>query len=252
MKPEQTNERPERSEKRITAAVPIRVTYWDQEEKSRLAMACTYDISPRGARMTMLPGIKGVGEIISVEQGRTKALCRVVWIICDHSQRHCHMGIQCIEPETTLWDAELRQMEELYDRMVPEGLLGRMRRAGSLERDRRRYRRFQVEGSADLLRYGVDNSAVQTELRDLSSFGCRVASACPMVAGTDLKLALHLDHYELKMKARVLRVNIQLGLGIEFREIRKGDRQFLDFLMQKLDEEDLAENPRVEAARISM
>lgn len=251
MKRDETDRQPDRSDKRIHAALPIRVTYWDKDVRPRLAMACTYDISPRGARVTLLPGMTGAGEILAVEQGRNKACCRVVWVGDEKSQRRGQMGIQCIDPEATLWEAELRYMQEQYDPMVPEGLLGRMKWAGSLDRDRRRYRRFQVNGIVELLRHGTDTGSVQAELRDLSSFGCLVTSRGAMVAGTDVKVSLNVADYELSLKGRVLHARGDLGLGIEFREIRKGDRQLLDRLLQKLDVQDLASKPMAEAARMS-
>jgi PilZ domain len=251
MKQDEIDRPPDRSDKRIHAALPIRVTYWDNDVKPRLAMACTYDISPRGARVTTLPGMARVGEILAVEQGRNKACCRVVWVGDDGSPRRGQMGIQCIDPEASLWDAELRYMQEQYDPMVPQGLFGRMKWAGSLDRDRRRYRRFQVAGLAELLRHGTETGSVQAELKDLSSFGCLVTSKDPMVAGTNLKLSLSVANYDLCLKGRVLHVSGNLVLGIEFREIRKGDRQLLDHLLQKLDVPDLATKPMAEAARIS-
>lgn len=251
MKRDETARPQDRSDKRIHAALPIRVTYWDKDVKPRLAMACTYDISPRGARVTLLPEVTGVGEILAVEQGCNKACCRVVWIGGDNAQRRGQMGIQCIDPEATLWEAELRYMREQYDPMVPEGLLGRMKWAGSLDHDRRRYRRFHVEGLVELLRHGTDTGSVRGQLKDLSSFGCLVTSTGLMVAGTDLKLSLSVDNYDLRLKGRVLHAGGDLGLGIEFREIRKGDRQLLDHLLQKMDVPEEAGKPMAEAARIS-
>jgi len=252
MKQDGTDQPPDRSDKRIHAALPIRVTYWDKEVKPRLAMACTYDISPRGARVTALPGLAGVGEILAVEQGRNKTWCRVVWVGDDSSQRRGQIGIQCIDSDATLWKAELRYMQEQYDPMAPEGLLGRMKWIGSLDRDRRRYRRFQVAGLVELLRHGADTGSLQGELKDLSSFGCLVTSKDPMVAGTDVKLSLRVANYDLRLKGRVLHASGNLVLGIEFRQIRKGDRQLLDHLLQKLDVPDLATKPMAEAARISV
>jgi len=161
------------------------------------------------------------------------------------------MGIQCIDPEATLWEAELQYMQELYDPMVPENLLGRMNRAGSLSRDRRRQQRFQVRGVVELLRHGADTGSVQAELKDLSSFGCLVTSKDQMVSGTHLKLSLNVGNYDLRLKGRVLRASADLELGIEFREIRKGDRQLLEYLLRKLDGQGLATKPMAKAAKAS-
>jgi hypothetical protein len=42
---------PRRVSKRIHVALPIRVTYWDNDKKPGLEMSCTYDISENGARI---------------------------------------------------------------------------------------------------------------------------------------------------------------------------------------------------------
>lgn len=248
MSPKETIQPRGRSDKRIPAALPIRVTYWDRDVKPRPAMACTYDISLHGARLTIMPGIAAVGEILAIEQGCSKACCRVVWVGDHASQCRGQMGIQCIDPEVTLWTAELRYMQQLYDPMVPEKLLGRMNAAGQ---ERRRYQRFQVRGIVELSHHGADTGSVQAELKDLSSFGCLVAPTGPMVPGTDLKLFLNVANYDLRLKGRVLHATGNGGLGIEFREIRKGDRQLLEHLLRKLDGQDGAAKPIADAAKIS-
>ena len=67
MTEEHSNQTLERQNKRIQAALPIRITYWDAESKPAFEIACTYDISERGARVTGLRCVKDVGEIIAVE-----------------------------------------------------------------------------------------------------------------------------------------------------------------------------------------
>lgn len=251
MRQEEINRPPERSGRRIPAVLPIRVICWGKDMKPRLAVACTYDISPRGARVTVLPGITGAGEILAIEQGHSKACCRVVWIGDSSSSWRGQMGIQCIDPQVTLWEAELRYMQEQYVPILPENSLGRMNRAGSLSGDRRRHQRFQVRGVVEMLRHGADTGSVLAELKDLSSFGCLVTSKDQMVSGTDLKLSLNVGHYDLKLKGRVLHASADLEFGIEFREIRKGDRQLLEYLLRKLDGQDLATKPMAKAAKAS-
>jgi len=51
-------ELPERNNKRIHVALPIRVTYWDSENKPAVEFACTYDISSRGARVSGIRSVK--------------------------------------------------------------------------------------------------------------------------------------------------------------------------------------------------
>jgi hypothetical protein len=101
-----------RAEKRISVAFPVRVTYFDGDSKPRLEMACTYDISAHGARISGLRCVSEAGEILTVERGRSKVFCRVVWIGEADSNLRGQVGIQCAEAGKTLWVAELRDLEE--------------------------------------------------------------------------------------------------------------------------------------------
>src|SRR5271170_4873790 len=94
---------PERSDKRIQVALPLRITCWDGDIKPSLDMACTYDISVRGARITGLRSVKEPGEIIAVERGRNRAYYRVVWVGRENSELRGQIGIQCVETERLMW-----------------------------------------------------------------------------------------------------------------------------------------------------
>ena len=52
--------------------------------------------------------------------------------------------------------------------------------------------------------------------------------------GVELKLLLNIGSYDLSLKGQVRYVDPPAGMGIEFYEIRKGDRQILQFLLRKL------------------
>ncbi len=52
--------------------------------------------------------------------------------------------------------------------------------------------------------------------------------------GVELKLLLNIGSYDLSLKGQVRHVDPLAGMGIEFYEIRKGDRQILQFLLRKL------------------
>src|SRR5215469_9222864 len=108
----------DRIERRISVAMPVRVTHYDSDSKPRLEMACTYDISSHGARLTGLRCVKEAGEIVTIERGRSKAFCRIVWIGESSSHLQGQVGIQCVEAEKTLWIAELSDMEQMYDVVV--------------------------------------------------------------------------------------------------------------------------------------
>jgi hypothetical protein len=228
----------DRTEKRIHVALPVRVTYFDEETKPRLEMACTYDISAHGARVTGLRCVKEAGEILVVERGRSKAYCRVVWIGESNSHLRGQVGIQCVEAEKTLWTAELRDMEQVYDPVIRDCTLHRSNSSsGTQSANRRRFQRFVAEGGAELLQKGSTASHLEGELRDVSELGCLVTTQSLILPGTDLKLVLNVANYDLGVKGQVRHAALDVGLGIEFREIRKGDRAILQYLLKKLAED---------------
>ena len=245
---ELSNSSPERQTKRIHVALPIRVTYWDGESKPGLEMACTYDISAQGARVTGLRCVKGVGEIVAVERGRNKSFCRVVWIGEANSELQGQIGIQSVESDRTLWETELRDMEEAYDPILIDGSLKRAGTFASHERRRRR-ERYALEGVAELMKQGPNGVHAKADLRNMSEIGCLVLSRHVVLPGTELKVALSVGDYELALKGQVRHGDQNAGLGIEFREIRKGERQILQFLMRKLAEKHLEDTLQFEVHR---
>jgi len=194
-------------------------------------MACTYDISEHGARITGLRNLKEAGEIVTVERGRSKAMCRVAWIGEDGPQGRRQIGLQCVDPDETLWGMELRGLEEAYDPIETKS--SAPRKQGFGQKTKRRDPRYSVEGSADLLRPG-DAETLPAELENLSEFGCLVAAKCPLTPGMDVKLVLKVGSYKLAVRGRVRHTEPGSRIGVEFKEIRKGDRQGLQYLLRKL------------------
>ena len=218
----------DRTERRVSVALPVRVTYYGEDSKPRLEMACTYDISSHGGRLTGLRCVKEAGEIVTVERGRNKAFCRVVWIGETNSPLQGQVGIQCAEAEKTLWIAELRDLEQVYEALKLEG------RCGSLgPGNRRRHPRFPFGGSVELLQKGSGPIHLNGNLKDVSEVGCLVTTNSLVLPGTDLKLVLRVANYDLAFKGQVRHAALDLGLGIEFREVRKGDRAILQQLLRK-------------------
>ncbi|HEV3206638.1 MAG TPA: PilZ domain-containing protein [Terriglobales bacterium] len=232
MNQEASSQVPERQSKRVQVALPIRVTYWDVAHKPALEIACTYDISEHGARVTGLRCVKETGEIIAIERGKSKAFCRVVWIGEPNSELRGQIGIQCVESDRTLWEAELRDMHEVYDPIVVEGT-GKPGGFGSHERRRRR-ERFILEGTAELTQSGPKGVHAKGALKNVSEIGCLVSTKQIVLPGTELKLTLNIGDYSLALKGQVRHADSHGGLGIEFHEIRKGERQILQFLLRKL------------------
>jgi hypothetical protein len=227
---EELDIQPERLNKRIHIALPVRITQWDSENRPNLVMACTYDISSLGARVTGLRNVKP-GEIITLERGRSgKFYCRVVWVGEPNSPLHGQVGVESVELQKTMWDAELHSMEEVFDpvpvrKAVKPGVTG--------EPTRRCGPRFEIQGFADLRQMNVPRAGV----KNLSEMGCLLVTKDTLPTGSNLKLTLKVAQYDLTVKGAVRHSVAGMGVGVEFSEIRKGDRQVLQFLLKKLTEQ---------------
>ena len=246
MKDEHSKPSPERQKKRLHVALPIRVTYWDDAQRPCLEIACTYDISEHGARVTGLRCVKEPGEVIAIERGKSKAFCRVVWVGKPDTEVHGQIGLQCVVSDRILWEAELRDMVETYEPVVVDADAKRPRTFAAHERRRRR-ERFSLEGTAELVEAGTQNSkANSVVLKNMSEIGCLVLTNQIAPAGTNLIVTLHVDDQTLTLKGQVKHADPHVGLGIEFHKIRKGERQILQFLIRKLAEKNFEDTLQFE------
>ena len=220
-------------EKLIHLALPVRLTHTQPGERSVLEMACTYDIYPRGARLLTFRDVK-VGDLITVERGRNKSMCQVVWTADPKSALRGQFTVECLEGNRIPWEDELRQMQEQYLPIVPEGQKKRpaaVIRTG--EQNRRRGPRFQVEGEADVLEIG-GRSRVGGRLEQISEYGCLISAGDLLVPGTGLRLALNIYDVSVALKGNVKYTAGDRAMGVEFHEIRQGDRPLLDYVLSRV------------------
>jgi len=232
------------SGKRVHLAIPVRWSPVAHEGRGPSEMACTYDIHPRGARLLSSRDVN-IGDLVMVERGRNKAVCQVVWAADPTSPLRGQFTVQCVECGRTPWDEELRQMHEQYQPVIVDGS-----RSGSSGRsfsapevNRRRRPRFYVEGQAEVID-GVQR--VEGEVQQISEFGARISAADLLRPGTDFRLMLNVFDVSLALKAQVKYLVDNLGMGVEFQEIRRGDRPLLSYVLTKLRSRRVEEFAQVE------
>ena len=220
-------------EKLIHLALPVRLTHMNSDARGGSELACTYDIHPRGARLLSFRNVQ-VGDLITVERGRTKSVCRVVWTGDPKSALRGQFTVECVDGARTPWEDELRQMEEQY---LPLSVDANPNRSANTirngERNRRRGPRFQVAGEADLAEIG-GRSRVEGRLEQLSQHGCLVSASDLLRPGTGLRLVLNLYDVNLALKGDVKYTAGNRSMGVEFREIRQGDRPLLEYVLGQL------------------
>jgi PilZ domain-containing protein len=229
--------------KLVHLALPVRWSLVCDEGRGPAEMACTYDIHPHGARLLSSRDVS-VGDLVMVERGRHKATCQVVWAADPASPLRGQFTVQCIENRTP-WDEELRQMEEQYQPVILDGLqrCGSSRGFSRPEANRRRCPRFYVEGQAEVID-GVQH--VAGEVEQISEYGARITVMEQLRPGTDFRLMLNVFDVSLALKAQVKYLVDNLGMGVEFHEIRRGDRPLLSYVLSKLKTRRVEEFARVE------
>jgi PilZ domain-containing protein len=216
--------------KLVHLAIPVRWSLVGQEGRGPVEIACTYDIHPQGARLVSSRHVN-VGDMVMVERGRNKAVCQVVWAADPGSPLVGQFTVQCIEGRTP-WDDELRQMEEQYQPVILDHIPKRISSMfGHTEANRRRRPRFYVEGQAEVMD-GLQ--CVGGEVQQISEYGARIAAAETLRPGTNFRLMLNVFDVSVALKAQVKYLVNNLGMGVEFQEIRRGDRPLLSYVLSKL------------------
>jgi hypothetical protein len=235
--------------KLVHLALPVRWSLVGQDGRGAQEMACTYDIHPHGARLLSARDAN-IGDLVMIERGRNKAICQVVWSADPASELRGQFSVQCIDGNTP-WDEELRQMEEQYQPVILDGLQRRATNTGFTRPDanRRRRPRFYVEGEAEVTD-GVMHLAGEVE--QISEYGARLSVIRPLHPGTDFRLTLNVFDVRLALKAQVKYLVDNLGMGVEFQEIRRGDRPLLGYVLGRLRARRVEEFASGDAAKESL
>jgi len=215
--------------KLVHLAVPVRWSVIGQQGRGPVEMACTYDIHPRGARLMSARQVS-IGDMVVVERGRNKAVCQVVWAADPASPLRGQFTVRCVDTGKTPWDDELRHLEEQYQPVVLEAEKS-TRGLSRPDANRRRRPRFYVEGEAEVIDRG---HRVEGEVRQISEFGARITAKDALHPGSDFRLMLNVLDVSVALKARVKYLAENLGMGVEFQEIRRGDRPLLSYVLSKL------------------
>ncbi len=229
----------------VHLALPVRWSLVGQEGRGPAEMACTYDIHPHGARLLSAREVN-IGDLVMVERGRNKAICQVVWSGDPSSPLRGQFSVQCVEGKTP-WEDELRQMEEQYQPVILDGKQrGSQRGFDRPDVNRRRRPRFYVEGEAEVID-GVQR--VTGEVQQISEYGARISATDILRPGTDFRLMLNMFDISVAVKAQVKYLVDNLGMGVEFQEIRRGDRPLLSYVLSRLRSKRVEEFAEVEVVR---
>jgi len=223
-------------EKLIHLALPVRLIHMC----GGLELSCTYDIHPRGARLRSSREVK-VGDLVTVERGRHKSICQVVWAADRNSALRGQFTVQCVEGSRIPWEEELKHLQEQYLPVIPPApsARGAMNAFHRDHQNRRRRPRFPVKGGADVAEIG-GRSHTEGRLEQISECGCLITASNLLRPGTALRLVLNMCDVSVALRGHVRYTAENRAMGVEFQEIRQGDRPLLEYVLHQL------KKPRVE------
>jgi hypothetical protein len=96
-----------RREKRIRIKLAITVARLDHPDNCWAAH--TVDISSKGGRLANWNESVQLGEFLNIRYGLREAVFRVVWVGVAESPTAGQIGVECLTPETNIWDLDLSQ-----------------------------------------------------------------------------------------------------------------------------------------------
>jgi hypothetical protein len=221
---------PERYDKRVQLAIPLRVVTWDAQKRPQLDMVCTLDVSLRGARLYGVRPTMKVGEVVTVERGRNKFFCRVVWIGEPNTEQKGQIGIQAVDAGKSLWEKEMRDVADQFSPIQAEEA-----RPTAGER-KRKFQRLQADAQARVLPQSPgmpDGELSQGRIKNISETGCLLTSAANLEIGACVQIVVDLPNSDVAVRGKVRHIGPD-GLGIQFSEIRKSDRQLLRYWLRTI------------------
>lgn len=218
---------------------------WAESEQAIKQIAYTLDVSPKGARLGGVKGLKSPGQLIIVRRNTDEARFRVIWIGRPRTPEEGQIGIECVEDDKIIWDVDFAQAEEDFQ---PVGTASSRstqfwKSASQTEAISSDY---DCPGSAKVW---ADEAGIRTEawLTRLGLSGCELESAVRLPLNSPLVLHLHIGETQLTVKGTRRERDIA-GSWIEFTHIRRGDRTILQGLIARLSsgKKDVVENQPVE------
>jgi hypothetical protein len=217
-------------ELRIHMVLPVRVT-WTESERAMKQMACTIDVSQRGARLAGITGLRAPGQLIAVRRNTSEAQFRVVWVGTPRTPHEGHVGVECVEADKIIWDVDFDKVHEDFEPLKNENLgLTKSRSLATPARPQH----YSCTGRVLVWADEASSDCHETELLAISLAACRVEA----VAGPWIKLALLLqiltEDTQVTVKGIASAKEQEAGNWVEFTHIRRGDRWELQALIARL------------------
>jgi ribosomal 50S subunit-recycling heat shock protein len=235
------------TEKLVHLALPVRLTHLSNGERNASEAACTYDIHPRGARLMSSREVN-IGDLLQLERGRSKAVYRVIWTADSRSPLRGQFTVQSVDEARAPWEDELRQVQEQFLPILSAEELKSLSGVRRGNENKRRRPRFPIEGAADLIQLDGPTLRLTCQVKQLSELGCLIRATETILPGANLKVALNVYDVSVSLRGQVKYSLDKTGVGVEFTEIRQGDRPLLSYVLSALAGEKRGPDPKPVAA----
>jgi hypothetical protein len=211
-------------ELRIHAALPVRV--WAESDRAVKQMAYTLDVSPKGARLAGVKGLKEPGQLIVVRRNTDEAQFRVIWIGNLKTPQEGQIGIECVDADKIIWDVDFSQAEEDFQPLTTAGssTVRSWKPAAKTEED---YRDYSCSGSAMVWADENGSERIEVGLTRVGFSGCEIETDARLLLNRPLLLHLKIGETQLTVRGARREKDIGAGTSIEFTHIRRGDRATL-------------------------
>jgi len=206
---------------------------WSECEQPVKQLAYTLDVSPKGARLAGVKGLKSPGQLIVVRRNTDEARFRVIWIGQLNTAQEGQIGIECVENDKIIWDVDFSQAEEDFQPL--ETSSSKVRSWKPAVQKQEDHRDYSCPGSAIV--WADENGSERTAvgLTRIGFSGCEIESDARLPLNRPLLLHLKIGETQLTVKGNRRERDIAGGgTAIGFTHIRRGDRAILVGLIARL------------------
>ncbi len=232
-----------RREQRFRKELEVKIYGLDRLGQPFSQTASVVDVSEQGVRLEGVDVLDSAGATVILEHNGSKAQYRVVWV--GGYLLAGQAGLVKLEPHKSIFD--LRFPPPAPDNYVvqpPEQpafddglrrLLEDRRQAEGRKGERRRYKRYDCCGEAEIYAPGAERPE-RGKFTDLSRGGCFVELLPPIALDTEVTVVLLLAQSRVRVQGLVRSVMPNFGLGIQFLRFEPEDLRQLEGLLAALEQ----------------
>lgn len=206
-------------ELRIHTALPVRVTWTDNERTTKLT-ACAIDVSQKGARLAGVTGLTAPGHVIAIRRNMSEARFRVVWIGRPQSLQEGQVGVECVDADKIIWDVDFDKAQEDFEPI------------GDLKPGGAQPSQHSCPGKVVAWPEQADVGGFEARLLALGVSVCEIEGAIAFRG--PLLLEIHTENTQVTVKGIAQETEHEGWSRVNFTHIRRGDRRELNDLVSRL------------------